>query len=778
MDQAILKGYSGMIIKAAVIAIAVILIYMQDLAIVFKDALVFSSANITNYILVLPFLVAYIIYRKRRMLIAHAIEHRRKAFRLDDAIGLTLVFSAMMLYIYGSLTLYAMEYHIYSIPIFVAGSTVLLFNLRVLRHSIFAIVILAYLQPPPAELLSEVAGDLSWLSATIAEAMLKAYGLQVSLQVDYGAPALVVSKDNTQTPFFVGEPSSGLFSTIGLSLFALIAAYIARGALWKRIVMYMIGFPIFFLLNATRISIILLLWYHYGEQVSETFHAMSGSIMAVPGTLAVLIIGERLLKVRINLVTATSTASPRSGSGIDSRDMMIRKNNNEEGCAHCPLSRSLNERICLVCSRILVSIPSIDGRAIARFFLIALIIAGMFAVNTSQVNAQSSHASKVAKFDMLSIDGRERDTVGLFLPYIDGYALEYAYRDQRVEKVLRQDAALAYRYIRLDEGSSTGNGSDLPAEVSRLLKPSVYVAVQISAGKHRWEDSMLIYPSRVGRPTAEVLELKDLQLDKDSTARFFAYIRPGQKNPEAVLYWYERVPLRFGDTYENRNVQIVLWSYTSTLARNGFIKDEQNLREVEEFYLSLAKPIKAYWRQVTEELTIQKTVEKTVRQSFPLIMSVAFLPASLLLIREFAKTNSSRGSIDVLYSRLADDDRLIVDAVISASMKRRRMMEWEKRDGANNNNNKKKKKDDVDTTTTTITAGIKPLAHMVHRIRDSGYATTEEVREEYTRLTGRSVSTEEIIEMLRNARDSGLVKSMIISVDDEPKVVWKSNVML
>ncbi|MEM0446916.1 MAG: exosortase/archaeosortase family protein, partial [Candidatus Nitrosocaldus sp.] len=407
-----MKEYTSMIVKAAVIAIAVALIYMQDLAIVFSNALVFSSANITNYILVIPFLIAYVVYRKRRMLIVHAQEYRAKAFRLDDTIGLTLVFTALMLYIYGSLTLYAMEYHIYSIPVLVAGLTALLFNLKVLRHSVFAIIILAYLQPPPAELLSEIAGDLSWISATLAEAMLKAYGLSVALQVDYGAPALVVSKGDAQTPFFVGEPSSGLFSTIGLSLFALIAAYIARGALWKRAIMYVIGFPIFFLLNALRISIILLLWYHYGEQVSEAFHAMSGSIMAVPGTLAILIIGERLLKVRISI------AGSRSDAG-------------SKGCEQCSLSRSLNEHVCLVCSRLLASVKGIDGRAVARFFLIAVVVASMFAVNASQVQAQSSLASRVAAFDMLSIDGRERDTIGIFLPEIDGYRLEYSYRDQR-----------------------------------------------------------------------------------------------------------------------------------------------------------------------------------------------------------------------------------------------------------------------------------------------------------------------------------------------------------
>ena len=723
MSLAIIQGYTSMLVKAIIIAIAVALIYMQDLSIVFSNALVFSSANITNYILVIPFLIAYIVYRKRRMLAAHALEHRVKAFRLDDAIGLTLVFIALMLYIYGSLTLYAMEYHIYSIPVFVAGLTALLFNLRVLRHSIFAIIILAYLQPPPAELLSEIAGDLSWISATLAEAMLKGYGLNVALQADYGAPALVVSKGDTQTPFFVGEPSSGLFSTIGLSLFALIAAYIARGALWKRAIMYVIGFPIFFMLNALRISIILLLWYHYGEQVSEAFHAMSGSIMAVPGTLAILIIGERLLRVRISIGSRSDT-------------------NSKEGCEYCQTSRSLNEHICFICSRLLSSIK-IDGRAVARFSLVALIVASMFAVNASQVQAQSSLASRIASFDMLSIDGREKDTVGIFLPEIDGYRLEYSYRDQRVEKVLRQDAALAYRYVKLEERSSTGEDGT-PAEIRRLTQPSVYAAVQISTGKHRWEDSMLIYPSRVGRPTAEMLELKDIQLDKDSTARFFVYIRPGQKNAEAVLYWFERVPLKFGDAYENRNVQIVFWSYMSTLARNGFIKDENDLKGAEEFYLSMAKPVKAYWKSITEELLAQKNVENVVKHRFPLVMGTGLLPASLLSIREFVRFNSARSRSNAIYSRLTGDDKAIVDAVVNAE--------------------RKKDKEGIE-------GGGIPLF-------DNAYATTEEVMAEYRRLVNRDVSINDLLLMLRYARDSGLVKSMIIGIDDEPKVVWKSNVLM
>ncbi len=709
---ATLKEYNTLLIKAAVIAIAVALMYMQDLAVIFKDALVFSSANITNYILIIPFLLAYIVYRKRKVLIAVALEgngnrRRGKILRFDDIIGLTLISIAVILYIYGSLTLYALEFHIYSIPLLVAGLTAFLFNLKVLRHAIFAIVILAYLQPPPAELLSDIAGDLSWLSATLAESMLKAYGLDVTLEASYGAPALVISKDNAQMPFFVGEPSSGLFSTIGLSLFALIAAYIARGAIWKRGIMFVIGFPLFFLLNALRISIILILWYHYGEQVSEVFHAISGSIMAIPGTLIVLIIGDKLLRVSIRSFSSKS---------------------NDE-CSYCSKSSSLHEHICLVCSRVLVSIKGINANSIARFALIAIIVSSMIAVSQVQVNTALANttADRLRSFDMSSITGKERETVGLLLPELDGYMLEYAYRDTRVEKVLRQDAALAYRYIKVEDNADS-NSNDIS---SILNRKSFYVGVQISNGRHKWEDSMLIHPSRVGRPTAEVLELKDVNINKDETARLFAYIRPNQKQAEIVLYWFERIPLRFNDTYENRNIQIVLWSYLSTLARNGFIKDENDIKGAEKFYITIAKQIKAHYDAIKSQLQQEKVVQDTVKQRFPFIISASILPATLISLRELSEVNVDKSSSMRLYSRLSKDDRMIIDALINAS---------------NNSNSNNK-----------------------------GYATTEQVALEYAKLANKNVSIDEVMSMLISARDSGLVKSMIVSINDEPMLVWKSN---
>jgi len=231
----------------------------------------------------------------------------------------------------------------------------------------------------------------------------------------------------------------------------------------------------------------------------------------------------------------------------------------------------------------------------------------------------------------------------------------------------------------------------------------------------------------LGRPTAEVLELKDVNISKDETARLFAYIRPNQKQAEIVLYWFERLPLRFNDTYENRNIQIVLWSYLSTLARNGFIKDENDIKGAEEFYIAIAKQIKAHYNAIKAQLQQEKLVQDTVKQRFPLLMSASIVPAALLSLREFSRINAIKNNSSRLYSRLSKDDKMLIDALINASS-------------------------------------------------NKGYAATEQVAVEYSRLANKSVSIDDVMSMLINARDSGLVKSMIVSINDEPLLVWKSNI--
>ncbi|MEM3092495.1 MAG: hypothetical protein QXI92_02220, partial [Candidatus Nitrosocaldus sp.] len=58
-------------------------------------------------------------------------------------------------------------------------------------------------------------------------------------------------------------------------------------------------------------------------------------------------------------------------------------------------------------------------------------------------------------------------------------------------------------------------------------------------------------------------------------------------------------------------------------------------------------------------------VENTVRHRFPLVIGTALFPASLLSIKEFARFNSTRSKSKSIYSKLANDDKAIIDALIN-----------------------------------------------------------------------------------------------------------------
>jgi len=100
------------ILKSATLAFAVITLYFQDLRIVFTDALQ-NEAN--SYILLIPILFAYLIYRKRKMLAATTLSENKTQERstkhTSTVGGALLCITALVLYMYGSQTFTPLQYH-------------------------------------------------------------------------------------------------------------------------------------------------------------------------------------------------------------------------------------------------------------------------------------------------------------------------------------------------------------------------------------------------------------------------------------------------------------------------------------------------------------------------------------------------------------------------------------------------------------------------------------------------------------------------------------------
>ncbi|GIU71712.1 MAG: hypothetical protein KatS3mg003_1191 [Candidatus Nitrosocaldaceae archaeon] len=673
------------VIKSVIIVAAIILLYWYDLSLVFSKALTFSAGNLTNYILLIPLLILFVLYRKRYVLVALSSITSRKNLKLEILIGITLCALAIFIYIIGSSTLYAAEYHMYSLPLFVAGSTTLLFNLKVLRQLFFVLIILIYLQPPPGELVTDLAADLSWISASMTESFLSTFGMPISLETSYGAPALVVEKDGSKIPFYVGEPSSGVYSIIGLSLFGLFVAYLVKGEFWKRLSIFGIGFPVFFILNVFRIIIILVLWYNYGLDVSEAFHAVSGIVMVSIGSIALLLFSDKVMKMNVRIINVRKAV-----------------------CNTCHEYKQLGEYFCLLCGRFLNGVTKISTKDYTRIAFIALIlISGISLKEYTSANALLSNENNtdnntITELDISTIEGPE--TTKYFLPNIEGWDLQYAYRDKRIESVLNQDAALSYRYIK--------NGTN-------DINPTIYAGIQISTGRHAWESSLVVQPSRVGRPSAEVIELTNIEISESQIGRLFIYKRPGSNLTEAVLYWFERVPLRFGQNFESRNVQIVLWSYADNLVRSGLINSTTDVDAIRELYLSLARPIDKHWSTTFVSL-VQERISETLISYSPLVAFMISIPALAFTLNTYNTTKKANHMIYRLYSRLASDDKMLIDAVRAA----------------------------------------KP-------------PTTENILREYIRISGKNISYKEILDKLMLASDNDLLNKDVINIDDEPRFVWK-----
>ena len=673
---------SIVVIKSAIIIGAILLIYWYDLSLVFSKALTFSAGNLTNYILLIPLLILFILYRKRNILIALTSISDRKNFKLEIIAGITLCILAIFTYIVGSSTLYAVEYRMYSLPLLVAGSVILLFNLKTLRHLLFAIIVLVYLQPPPGELVTDLAADLSWISASMTQSFLSAF-IPITLETSYGAPALIIVQDNAKIPFYVGEPSSGIYSIIGLSLFGLFVAYLVKGEFWKRLSIFGIGFPTFFLLNVLRIIIILALWYNYGLDVSEAFHAISGMVMVTIGTVALLLFSDKVMKMHVRIINIKSNA-----------------------CKLCNEHKELGEHFCLFCGRFLQGLTKFNVKDATRLTLLILIITSSAALQSyTSANAvvEDEKDLPIAELDISNIEGPE--TTDYFLPSIDGWELRYAYRDKRVESVLNQDAALSYTYRK---------------NTTEEFQPTIYAGIQISTGRHAWESSLVVQPSRVGRPSAEVIELTNIEVTDDQVGRLFVYKRPGSNLTEAVIYWFERVPLRFGSNLESRNVQIVLWSYTDSLANAGLLKSPDDVEGIKELYLSLARPIKEHWSNAFISVT-QTRISEAFISYYPVFAVVMIIPALLTTITNYTSSKKGDYMISRLYRKFASDDKLLIEAI---------------------------------------------------RLADP--STTENILKEYRRLTGKEISSEELLEKLMLARDNDLIKSDVININDEPKFVWKA----
>jgi exosortase len=609
---------ASLVLKASLILISTLALFSQDLIIIFTDAV---ESETTSYLLIVPFLLVYLVYRKRKMVKAAIPLESSKLFQkipLSEITGILLFLASFLLYWYGSYTFTPLEYRMLTLPIYVSACILILFNTQTLRQLLFPVVFLFLLVPPPAEILYNAGAYLSSLSSELAYNLLKLMTLPVTLGFEDGTPIIYMTQQNgTEIPLAVDVACSGIYSLIGFLVFALFTAYVIRDKVWKKALIFLAGFPLIYLLNVFRITVIGVIAHYYGETLAlNVFHLLGGWVLIFIGTLILLVTSEKLFKIQV----------------IDRQ---------REKCTSCSSSPPTTD-FCFSCGKILKKTDiKIRKRDLAKLAGLILSVILILSIQTPVFAlTQLPQGSEI----ILQTPKGGNVTTSI-LPHGDvtpEYTLRFLRRDTAFEKRAKQDASLEYEYYPKPQYGET--------------LESVYVAVEVASTRsslHRWETCLITWPMSHGRqPTAIQIELKDVQLVENPPiiGRFFIFNNTEYNDIQAVLYWYETSVFRVNETSQQKHVKISLVAYPDTLDDVPAVKVQ--LLELATKVSSYWLPIKT-WSQVA--LLISQSGDKLI------IITAVFL-ATLYVFHQFEKRKGKRQNTTA-YNKLSEPNKQIIEAV-------------------------------------------------------------------------------------------------------------------
>lgn len=598
--------------KAAAIAVAVIAIYFQDLNLIFTDALYNES---TSHILLIPLLLAYLVYRKRKMLRAAAPTRSRSTASpryLATLSGILLCATAIVLYWYGSYTFTPLEYHVLTLPVFTAGLTLILFNPQTLRQLAFPIAFLFFLTPPPIEIIYGLGSTLSVISAEASSTIANLLGIHSTITGEFGTPAIIITRADGTTlpPFNVDIACSGIYSLIGFLIFAAFIAFIVRDKLWKKALTFIMGFPLIYFLNIVRITIILLIGYQWGEQLAlDIFHLLGGWILIFLGTLLLLATSEKLFKTKI----FTRRQNP---------------------CPICsPLQSLSTETYCKSCGRIL-KFPQtrISKTDIAKIISVALAAILLLSIQ-APVFALTQSPAQI----LIQTPSGEQGNPRIF-PEIPGYSIEFYERNTEFEQTAKQDLSLIYVYT------------------SQEGKERVWVALEIAqttSSLHRWETCLITWPQTHGyQPKVAQVELQDTRIldNPPIIARYFGFQYLSDNETQLVLYWYESTIFTIHNVTQQKHVKLSLITYPDK---------PEDVPKVKAQLLPIAKTIANYWQPIKTWALISMILSQ---QGITLAAATTAALAALVIFRvyKYQKTTTDNKR---LYQKLSTSSQQLIGII-------------------------------------------------------------------------------------------------------------------
>jgi exosortase len=599
-------------LKIAAVVSAILAIFYQDLAIIVNDAL---QSEYMSYILAVPFIFAYLLYRKRKMLRVSIAErqHATDVTRyLPSIAGILLAATAILLYWQGSYTFTPLEYHMIALPVFAAGLILIFFNAQTLKQSIFAVAFLFLLTPPPLETLYGLGSALSATTSQLSYSLIRLFQIPATLTSASGTPLIqITGAGSTTMSFGVDIACSGIYSLIAFLVFALFTAYIIRDKPWKKLILFLVGFLLIYAINIARITTILMIGYQFGEQTAlQLFHLLGGWILIFIGTIILLTFGEKILHAQIY---SKST----------------------EKCLGCNPKPEKNQDFCPSCGRILKP-ATINFRKsdLAKIIAVVSVIVLLVSIQVP-VFALTNGPAEL----LIQTPAGEQGNTQL-LPHVSGYEPKFLYRDTNFENLSGQEASLVYAY-----------------EPQDSTKEPVYVAVEIATTTgplHAWE-YCLNGPGRAVYATK--LDLTDIQIldNPPILARYYAFQWVSTNQTQVVLYWYETAIFITNGTGQQKQARISLITLPDS---------PQNLTRKEEL-LPFATAIAQYWEPIKTWTPIALSLSQ---QSLPLAAATS-TPIPIIAALYFLRKRNERKANSLAYTKLSQPAKDLIDAISETEKK-------------------------------------------------------------------------------------------------------------
>jgi len=616
-----LKGNWLHILAASFILLLIIAVYWRDLEILANEAF---QAEELSHILLIPLFVGILLYWKRDIFKASisldSMQKKSRNMFIDELIGLSLCLIAFLIYWYGSYTFYPLEYHLLSLPIFVSGIILVLFNLKALKAIIISVALLIFIVPIPSEITYTLGGNLANFNTQTSYTILKCFGVPATLNVTYGSPTIMLTKPQGQPiSFTVGLQCSGIYTLTAFLMFAVFLLAIVQTSAIGKVGIFTLGFFIFEALNILRITAIVSAAYVFGEEVAMIiFHSATGLIFTFIGIFATLIASEKLLKAKV--IIGRNEASP------------------------CPWCKRLQEKFqnfCLNCGKLFKQFNKKPSKIFWAKLTLLLISCSILSLS---VNAPVFAISK----ENIEVASWEKATN--ILPQIANCNLIFLYRDTNYERIAKQDASLVYAYF--------------PANLS---KPVTYVLINVAnsiSNLHSWEVCLISMQTAQGRyPLVKVLESKDIQLLEGNQliAKYLVFQDPKQNYTQLTLYWYERATFKIGATVQQKYVRINL-IILLTANPSGYQRHEDQL-------LDFGKTIAHYWEPIKTQSLFSLGVPA---QQTILIMSIVFI----IIVKVTQSTKEWRkrtNNLKIFNNFASTTDKLLFKTIIELSRTKKAM---------------------------------------------------------------------------------------------------------